>query len=100
MTAFAAAIDAMFRDPNIAVDALYGEDEAPVRAIQRAPDRSIVFGATALHAPTALIDVRVADIPAPAEGDPLSIGDSDYVVQGVPLRDPERLTWTLEVRPA
>jgi hypothetical protein len=99
MSAFAAAIDALFADPNVALDALYGADETPVRAILRAPDRTLGFGATQLHAPTAIVDVRVAEVAAPAEGDRVAWGGDVYIVQGTPQRDRERLVWSLEVRP-
>lgn len=43
MNAFAAAIDLLFEDPNMAVDALYRAGGAgsgtPVRVIRKAPDQ-------------------------------------------------------------
>jgi hypothetical protein len=54
MNAFAAAIDALFADPNLAVDALYRADGAdpsiPVMVIVRRPDRIGDFGETRILA--------------------------------------------------
>ena len=103
MTAFAAAIDVLFADRNLAVDIVYRADGAdpgvPVRAIVRQPDRIGTFGETRIVAGTVAIDVRVSDITAPAEGDTFAIGDETYVVQGKPVRDAEQLVWTIEARP-
>ena len=104
MNAFAAAIDALFSDPNLATDAVYragGADPAvPVRVILRQPDRVGEFGETRIVAGTVLIDVRVSEAAAPAEGDTIAIDGTVHVVQGAPIRDAERLVWTIEARPA
>ncbi len=104
MTIFAAAIDALFNDPNIARTVLYRPggigDGVPVRVIARRPDRSIEFGEIAVHAATCLFDVRVAEVAAPAAGDTITLGGEAFVVQGEPMRDSERLIWTLDTRPA
>ena len=47
-----------------------------------------------------MVDVRVADLPAPRPGDVIVIGADSHVIQGEPLRDRERLIWTLDLRPA
>jgi hypothetical protein len=103
MNAFAAAIDALFADPNLAVDALYRADGAdpgiPVRVIVRRPDRVGDFGETRIAANTMTIDVRVSDLPNPADGDTIEIGGETFVIQGEPMRDSERLVWTIEARP-
>jgi hypothetical protein len=44
-------------------------------------------------------DMRSAEIAGPAEGDTLDVDGVTYVVQGTPVRDAERLVWTIEVRP-
>jgi hypothetical protein len=104
MTAFAAAIDALFADPHLALDAIYragGADPgAPVRAIVRQPDRIGEFGETRIVAETVMIDIRVSEVAAPAEGDTIEVNGMVYVIQGEPIRDVERLVWTIEVRPA
>ncbi len=103
MTIFAAAIDALFADPNLAIDTVYrvgGADaEVPVRAIVRQPDRIGEFGETRVVAETVMIDIRVSEVAAPAEGDTIQVNGTVYVIQGEPIRDAERLVWTIEVRP-
>ena len=103
MNAFAAAIDDLFDDPNIATDAVYtpaGDDPMTVRVIARRPDEIVGFGDTRIHTPTAVFDVRVSEVPAPGAGDTLEVGGETFVVQGEPeRRDPDRLTWTLDTRP-
>lgn len=102
--AFTAAIVALFADPNLGIDAVYrvgGTDPGvPVRVIVRRPDRVGDFGETRIVAETVIIDVRVSQVPAPAEGDTYEIDGDTFVIQGEPLRDAERLIWTIEARPA
>jgi hypothetical protein len=82
MTAFTAAIDTLFADPNIAYDAIYiptGGDPMTVRVIAKRPDEIVGFGDTRIHTATAMFDVRVSEVPAPAEGDTLEVGGETYV---------------------
>ena len=79
MSAFAAAVDTLFADPNIGRDAVYIADGgAPVlvRAVARRAD-------------------AVTEL-----GDRIEIDGEAFLVQGEPLRDRERLVWTVELRPA
>jgi hypothetical protein len=103
MTALAAAIETLFADPNLAQEAVYREqgtgDPLAIRIIARRPDQVIDFGDTRLHAETSLFDVRVSDIESPRPGDTLEVDGGTFVVQGKPVRDPERLIWALDVRP-
>jgi hypothetical protein len=103
MTVFASAIDVLFADPNLGRDATYraaGADPGvPVRVILRRPDRVGEFGETRIVTETLLIDVRVSDVATPADGDAFDIGGETFVVQGEPIRDGERLVWTIEARP-
>lgn len=106
--AFSAAIDDLFADPNIARDAVWRPggtgDGIPVRAIARRPDRNAEFGAVAVHTATAVFEVRVSEVPNPAEGDTITLigalGGEIFVVQGEPVRDAERLVWAIDTRPA
>jgi hypothetical protein len=41
--------------------------------------------------------VPTSEITEPAEGDTLDVGVA-YVIQGTPVRDAERLIWTIEAR--
>jgi hypothetical protein len=103
MTVFAAAIDALFADTSLGRDGLYragGADPAiPVSVIARQPDRVGEFGETRIVAETLLIDVRVSEIAAPADGDTFELDGMVYVTQGEPIRDTERLVWSIEARP-
>jgi hypothetical protein len=98
-----AAIDALFADPNLGVEGVYragGADPGvPVRVIVRRPDRVGEFGETRIVTETLLIDVRVGDVATPADGDTIEVGGTLYVIQGEPIRDGERLVWTIEGRP-
>jgi hypothetical protein len=110
MSAFAAAIDALFADGNIGRDAVYitdGGAPAPVRAILRRPDDVTGFGDARLWSETTRIDLRVAEVPAPRPGDRIEIPGSGpgqageaFLIQGEPVRDRERLVWTVDLRPA
>ena len=104
MNAFAAAIDALFSDPNLAIDAVYhagGADPGvSVRVIVRQPDRVGEFGETRIVAETVMIDVRVSEVATPLDGDNIEGEGAVYVTQGEPIRDAERLVWTVEARPA
>jgi len=101
MTVIAEAFDRLFGDPNMARDAAFtpvGGSAVPVRVVMRQPDQPFTFGETRLHAATTLLDIRIADAPELAEGDRFQIDGVDYIVQGEPSRDAERLIWTAELR--
>lgn len=102
MNAFAAGINAIFRDPNMAKHAFYragGEGiGVPVRVIFRAPDRVASFGEGRFVTDTHFIDVRVSDVPNLEMGDTFDIGDLAYEVRSDPVRDREQLCWSAEVR--
>ena len=104
MSAFAAAMDRIYANPSMAVPALWisatTSEERPIRVIRRAPDRITEFGAARILSDTMVVDVRIADLPAPRPGDLIVIGSESFVVQGEPPRDRERLIWTLDLRPA
>ena len=103
MSAFAAAVSALFADPNIGRDAVYiVEGGAPilVRAVARRADASTSFGDARLWSETTRIDLRVAEVPAPRPGDRIEIDGEAFLIQGEPVRDRERLVWTVELRPA
>ena len=103
MSVFAPAIDDLFADPNLAADAVYLPDAGEpiaIRIIARRPDRVLEFGGARLHAETAVFEVRVSEVPNPRPGDRLDVGGEAFVIQGEPVRDSERLVWTLDTRPA
>lgn len=103
MSVFAAAIDTLFADENIARDAIYVADGGTpvlVRAVLRRADDVTSFGAARLWSDTTRIDLRVTEVPNPRPGDRLEIDGEAFNIQGEPLRDRERLVWTVDLQPA
>ena len=101
--ALAAAIDALFADTNLARDAVYtpeGGAPATVRLVLRRPDAVTGFGDARVWSETTRPDLRVAEVATPRPGDRIEVDGEASVVQGEPVRDAERLTWTVELRPA
>ena len=102
MTAFAGLVDRLFADPNLARDATCEPADGgpfPIRVIARRADVATEFGDTRLWSETTRFDVRVAEVVNPRPGDRMLIDGESFVVQGEPVRDRERLVWTLDVRP-
>ncbi len=103
MSAFAAAVGALFADPNIGRDAIYiadGGTPVLVRAVARRADAITDFGDARLWSETTRIDLRVAEVPNPRPGDRIEIDGDAFLIQGEPVRDRERLVWTVDLRPA
>jgi len=102
VTAFAIAATALFRDPNIAVDALYrpGGTGAGVsiRVVFSSPDQLAAFGEGRFVTDTVLIAVRVADAPDLASGDTIEVNGLLFEVRADPVRDADRLVWSAEAR--
>ena len=101
--AFAAAVGALFADPNIGRDAVYIADGgAPVlvRVVARRADAITDFGDARLWSETTRIDLGLAEVPAPRPGDRIEIEGDVFLIQGEPARDRERLVWTVDLRPA
>jgi hypothetical protein len=102
MTAFQGAVDATFA--AFGINAVYtpaGGEPVPVRVIARRPDTIIGFGETRIHAETATFEVRASEAANPRLDDQLIVDGQTFVVQGEPeRRDPDRLVWILDVRPA
>jgi hypothetical protein len=94
-------VDATFA--AFGIDGTYtpaGGERVPVRVIARRPDTVVGFGETRIHIETATFEVRVGEVANPRPGDQLTIGGETFVIQGEPERhDPDRLVWTLDVRP-
>jgi hypothetical protein len=101
MTAFRGAVDATFA--AFGIDATYtpaGGESVSVRVIARRPDTIVGFGETRIHAETATFEIRASEIANPRPDDQLTVGGDTFLVQGEPeRRDPDRLVWTLDVRP-
>lgn len=102
MNTFAAAVGAIFADPNIGRDAVYiadGSAPIPVRVVARRADAVTDFGDARLWSETTRIDLRMAEVPNPRPGDRIEIGGDAFLIQGEPVRDRERLVWTVDLRP-
>jgi hypothetical protein len=104
VNALAIAIDTLFADPNLGVNAIYraGGGANPgttVKAIVRQPDRIGTFGETRIASETTIFDIRTSEVVSPAEGDTIELDGAVYVIQGEPIRNAERFIWTLEARP-
>jgi hypothetical protein len=101
--AFASALDALFADPNLGRDAVYIADgKAPVlvRVVARRADAIADFGDARFWSETTRIDLRVAEVAHPRPGDRIEIDGDAFLIQGEPVRDRERLVWTVDLRPA
>lgn len=102
MTAFAAAVDALFADPNLGREATYEPadgDPFPVRVITRRADAITEFGEARLWSETTRFDLRVAEVATPRPDDRIVVDAAAYIVQGEPVRDRERLVWMIDTRP-
>jgi hypothetical protein len=102
--AFAAAIDAIFRDANVAEDALWraggmGAGIA-VRVIRKSPDAVAGFGDSRAVLPTVMIDVRRSEVAEPASGDTVEIDSETFEIIAAPTLDSLRLVWTCEAAAA
>lgn len=98
MTAFDAAIDDLFADPNMATTVSY--QGRPVRAMVRRPDRDLEFSDITIHTATSVFEIRRREVPAPQAGDVIVHDGDSAIVQGEPRLDAEQLIWTLDTRPA
>jgi len=101
MTEFAGAVDATFA--AFGIDFTYtpqGGEPVAVRVVARRPDTIVGFGEARIHAETATFELRASEIASPRPGDQLTVAGETFVVQGEPeRRDPDRLLWTVDVRP-
>ncbi len=104
MSVFAAAMDRIFGHLDMSVSAVWiasgTSEERPIRLIRRAPDRITEFGSARILSETQTADIRVSDLPEPRPGDLIVIGAESYAIQGEPIRDRDRLIWTVELMPA
>jgi hypothetical protein len=101
MTAFAGLVDRLFADPNLGRDAAYeppGGEPVSVRVVARREDAVTEFGDARLWSETTRLDLRVSEVADPRPGDRIVLDGEVFVVQGEPVRDRERLVWTLDVR--
>ena len=103
MQAVSAALDLLFADPNLALDAWHRDvagQFTKLRIIPRRADSVTEFGAARLWSETFRFDVRVSDLPNPRPQEQIQVGDETFLIQGEPVRDRDRLLWTIEAAPA
>ncbi|MBJ6372753.1 head-tail joining protein [Sedimentitalea arenosa] len=104
MNPFATAMERIFAHPALTVEAVWisatTSEERTLHAIRKAPDRITGFGEARILSDSTMLDVRVADLPDPRPGDLIVLGAESFVIQGEPVRDRERLVWTLDLQPA
>ncbi|RDD69935.1 head-tail joining protein [Paracoccus versutus] len=102
MSAFAAAVGALFADRNIGRDAVYiadGGTPVLVRVVARRADAVSDFGDARLWSETTRVDLRVVEVANPRPGDRIEIDGEAFLIQGEPVRERERLVWTVDLRP-
>jgi hypothetical protein len=103
MSAFASAVNTIFADANMAEAATWLDQgfppAVPCRVIRKAPDVVTEFGQGRFRSETVRFDVRVSEWARPVAGDVLMIGADRFRVQSDPLRDTERLVWSLDTVP-
>lgn len=103
MNAVAIALDALFADSNMGIEAIYtagGGNPVLVRLVARRGDSVTGFGEAKLWSETQHFDLRVSEVAAPGPGDRIEIDGKAFLIQGEPVRNPERLVWTVDLRPA
>ena len=100
MNAVAAAIDAIFSDPNIGVAAIWKPGGTPpgvaARVIRKSPDATESFGRTSVVLPTLVLDVRKSDVASPQDGDVVEIASESFRVVGEPMIDSLGFVWSCE----
>jgi len=103
VSVFTDAIDDLFADPNLAVDAVYtppGGAGVVCRIMLRRPDQTVDFGGSKLVVGSVLIEVRASEVSGPVRGGTFNVGDTVFAIGAVPRRpDPDRLIWQCEAGP-
>lgn len=103
MSVFAAALDSLFADPSLARTAIYRAggigDGVAVRVIAKRNDQVSEFSDISVVSASARFDLRASEVPEPVEGDTITLDGETFVIQGEPVRDTERLVWSVDTRP-
>lgn len=102
MSVFADALDTLY-ESELAVDATYaprGGGPVPVRVMRVSPDVIEPFGGTRIIKETNVFRVRVSEVAEASAGDIIEIDGEQFEVQSATQRDPQRLEWTLDTKPA
>ncbi|WP_348625425.1 hypothetical protein [Methylobacterium sp. 77] len=100
-------VDAIFDDPNLAIDAIWraggGSDGVSVRVIRKSPEAVVGLAGNQFDLNATLIDVRLSEVAVPAKGDAVDLLDDDgevtetLIVIGMAKIDTRRLVRTCEV---
>lgn len=103
MSVFDAALDTLYADPNLAVDAVYtppgGGAPVPCRTDLSAGDRDWrAFSDSGVTLPAISAEVRVSDVMDPEEGGTLAVGGSSYRITRVTQPGTDRRLWRLELQ--
>lgn len=102
MQAFRDAIRVIFADENMTVPAIWLQTRTgrsvPLRAFRRSPDTVTRFGEAQLVSDQTVMDVMVEDAPTIDVGDYLVADGAWFLVQSAPIRERQRLVWTLDLR--
>ncbi len=84
MNAFAAAMDRIFANTTMAVEAHWistgTTEEHAIRVIRRAPDEISSFGSARILSDTTMVDVRVSELANPRPDDLVIIGTDSFVI--------------------
>ena len=72
----------------------------PGGAVARRADAVTDFGDARLWSETTRVDLRVAEVPSRRPGDRKEIEGEAFFIQGEPVRDRDRLVWTVDLRPS
>ncbi len=101
MSPFAAMLDQLFEHPAMAVAATHtpggGGAGTAVRAVLARPDQVFPGYDAGARSVSLVAEVRVSELPAPAEGDTLTVGVTAYRIDALSRPDPDRLIWRLEL---
>lgn len=100
MTIFDTAIDTLFADDNLAVDAIYtpaAGGPVSVRAIKTIEDdpTDVFSGRQVVKKIKA--DIRVSEVTVVATGDSLLIGSTTYSITNPQIKDVDQLVWSMEL---
>lgn len=97
--AFAAAVNAIFADPNVGEAAIWrpgGIGSTRVRIIRKQPDRVAEFASSRAVLPSLLIDIRRSEAATIAEGDLIVVGTGSFRIIAEPIADTLGLVLTCE----
>lgn len=100
MSVFAAAVDAIFDDPNIGFDATFtpaGGVAGPVRAIDHTESADIEAFGLSRRSDSKVVELRKSEAPTPRKNDSVTIDETVYVINADPERANDGLVWVCEL---